>query len=79
MLEKMQADPIGHMARVMMDEDADRRLRFDAAKELAQYIAPKRRAIEVQEFTEPQQVVFEVVYVGADGKPTNHGAAKGSS
>ncbi len=47
LLEEMKAAPIGHMARLMMDEDADARLRFDAAKELAQYVYPKRRAIEI--------------------------------
>jgi hypothetical protein len=35
------------MARLAMEEDADRSLRFQAFKELAQYIYPKRKAIEV--------------------------------
>ena len=47
LLKKMKADPLAHMARLMKDPKADRRLRFDAAKELAQYVAPKRKAIEL--------------------------------
>ena len=39
-LEEMSAGQIGHVARVMMDKNGDACLRFDAAKELAQYIAP---------------------------------------
>ena len=47
MLEKKEASPLGYMADVMMDEEADPHLRFAAAKELAQYVAAKRKSIEI--------------------------------
>ena len=69
LLEEMKASPIGHMARLMLDEDADPRLRFDAAKELAGYIAPKRKAIEITGGDgEPlQPFVAEIRLVRPDG------------
>ena len=47
MLKRMKADPLAHMARLMKNPKVDPRLRFDAAKELAQYVAPKRKALEI--------------------------------
>ncbi len=47
--EKLAAigcDPIQAMARLAMDESEPSALRFAALKELAAYIAPKRKAIE---------------------------------
>jgi len=61
MLEHKGADPLGFMADLILDEDADRQLRFNAAKELAQYVAPKRKAIELTgEGSRP--VTLRVVY-----------------
>ncbi len=69
LLEKMEAEPIGHMAHLMMDEEADPKMRFDAAKELAQYVYPKRRALEVTGGDgEPlQPFVAEIRLVRPDG------------
>ncbi len=46
-LEVMGCDPIAGMARIAMDESADLGIRAQMYKELAQYVAPKRKAIEV--------------------------------
>jgi hypothetical protein len=46
-LKALGCDPIEGMAQLAMDEGADRSLRFQAFKELAQYIHPKRKAIEI--------------------------------
>jgi hypothetical protein len=42
----MGADPHRYMAEVMLNTDLPHALRFQAARELAQYLAPKRKAIE---------------------------------
>jgi hypothetical protein len=77
LLDRMEADPIGHMATLMLDESADRELRFRAAKELAQYVAPKRKAIELTtEESHKGLPVMEVRYVGTNGKHVN-GSANG--
>ncbi len=47
-LEALGCDPIEGMARIAMDENTEPNLRAQMYKELAQYIAPKRRAMEVQ-------------------------------
>ena len=45
-------------------------MRFDCAKELAQYIAPKRKAIEVSEESREGVAVIQVHWVRPDdGKP----------
>jgi hypothetical protein len=46
-LEALDRDPIEGMARVAMDESQPIRLRAQMYKELAQYVAPKRKAVEV--------------------------------
>lgn len=48
-LLKMKCDPIEIMAKVALGKISgeDAGLKFAAAKELAQYIAPKRRSIEI--------------------------------
>ncbi len=51
-LERMEAlgcDPLEIMARIAIDINEDINLRFNAAKELAQYIAPKRRSVEMSD------------------------------
>jgi hypothetical protein len=40
-------DPLVFLAHVAQDEEADQALRVSAAKELACYIYPKRKALEV--------------------------------
>ena len=46
-LAALGCDPIEGMARIAMDEQAELGLRAQMYKELAQYIASKRKAIEV--------------------------------
>jgi hypothetical protein len=43
----MGCDPIAGMAAIAMDEKQDIGLRAQMFKELAQYVAPKRKAIEM--------------------------------
>ena len=46
-LDQLGCDPIEALANISMDASNTPELRFQANKELAQYIAPKRRAIEM--------------------------------
>ena len=46
-LETLGCDPIEGMARIAMDENAELGLRAQMYRELAHYIAPKRKAMEV--------------------------------
>ena len=46
--EALGCDPIEGMARIAMDERADLSIRAQMYKELAQYTAPKRKAVEMQ-------------------------------
>ena len=46
-LEHLGCDPIAGMARIAMDETVELGIRAQMFKELAQYVAPKRKAIEV--------------------------------
>ena len=46
-LEKLDCDPIEALAMIAKDTNNTAELRFQANKELAQYIAPKRRAVEM--------------------------------
>ena len=46
-LEEMGCDPIEAMASIVMDVNHPPELRLSAAKELAQYYAPKKKSIEV--------------------------------
>jgi hypothetical protein len=45
-LEALGCDPIGGMARIAMDETVELSIRAQMYKELAQYVAPKRKALE---------------------------------
>lgn len=50
-IERLQAlgrDPIEGMAKLAMDETIDLSIRAQMYKELAQYVAPKRKAVEMQ-------------------------------
>ena len=47
-LEALGCDPIEGMAMIAMDEKAELTLRAQMFKELAQYIAPKRKAVEMK-------------------------------
>ena len=46
-LEALDCDPIEALAMIAKDTNNTAELRFQANKELAQYIAPKRRAVEM--------------------------------
>jgi hypothetical protein len=46
-LEALGCDPIEGMAKIAMDEKAELSLRAQMYKELAQYVAPKRKAVEI--------------------------------
>lgn len=46
LLAEMDCDPIEGMARIAMDESVELPLRASMLKELAQYVAPKRKAVE---------------------------------
>ena len=46
LLSELYCDPIEGMARIAMDESVELPLRASMLKELAQYVAPKRKAIE---------------------------------
>ena len=45
-LKSLNCDPIEGLARIALDSEEES-LRLQANKELAQYIAPKRKAVEV--------------------------------
>jgi hypothetical protein len=47
-LGALGCDPIEGMARIAMDENADLSIRAQMYKELAQYVAPKRKAVEMK-------------------------------
>ena len=46
-LEELGCDPIEALANISMDNSNTPELRFQANKELAQYVAPKIKAIEM--------------------------------
>lgn len=46
-LAALGLDPILAMAQLAMDANEPSSLRFAALKELAQYVAPKRKAVEI--------------------------------
>ena len=46
-LEELGCDPIEALANISMDTSNTPELRFQANKELAQYVSPKRKAIEM--------------------------------
>lgn len=46
-LEQLNCDPIEGMAMIANDTSLDHGLRLAAFKELAQYVAPKRKAVDV--------------------------------
>jgi hypothetical protein len=45
-LEELGCDPIEGMAKIAMDKNTELSFRAQMYKELAQYVAPKRKAIE---------------------------------
>ena len=47
-LDALGCDPIEGMARIAMDETAELSIRAQMYKELAQYVASKRKAVEMK-------------------------------
>ena len=47
-LEALGCDPIEGMARIAMDDTVELSIRAQMFKELAQYVAPKRKALDMQ-------------------------------
>lgn len=47
-LAALNCDPIEGMATIAADPTASQELKFQAFKELAQYVAPKRKAVEME-------------------------------
>ncbi len=47
-LDALGCDPIEGMARIAMDEKVEMSIRAQMYKELAQYVASKRKAVEIQ-------------------------------
>tara|TARA_S200002703_G_scaffold38836_1_gene34059 strand:- start:141 stop:440 length:300 start_codon:yes stop_codon:yes gene_type:complete len=46
-LDELNCDPIEGMAMIVNDTSLDHGLRLQAMKELAQYVAPKRKAVDI--------------------------------
>lgn len=46
-LKELNCDPIEALANIAQDPNNTPELRFQANKELAQYVAPKRKAVEL--------------------------------
>ena len=80
LLDEMTCDPVGIMAEMAMNPKTPAKLRFLCAKELAQYIAPKRKAIEVT--GDPDLIdrpLIEVRWIEPANVPAGSGhAANGS-
>ncbi|RLW63582.1 MAG: hypothetical protein B6D73_15185 [gamma proteobacterium symbiont of Stewartia floridana] len=55
--------PVLAMAEIANDEEAPRELRFQAHKEVSQYIEPKRKALEVSQ-GKGEPFVFNMVFDG---------------
>ena len=81
LLDEMKCNPVGIMAEMAMNPKTPVKLRFLCAKELAQYIAPKRKAIEVTGLEDgvAGRPVIEVHWIEpADVTSGNGHAANGS-
>ena len=62
-LEELGCDPLEGMAKIAMDESIEVNIRLTAYKELAQYLYPKRKAIEVVQEQEDEQPESIQIYV----------------
>ena len=68
LLDQMGCDPIEGMARIAMDVDNPVEIRARMYAELAQYIAPKRKSIEMGN-GDADRVIFNI---GIDRRATAH-------
>jgi hypothetical protein len=71
-LEALGCDPIEGMAQIAMDERAELSIRAQMYKELAQYVAPKRKAVEMKTEAEISLVdVIRSIEERRDQEPTS--------
>ena len=68
-LEALGCDPIEGMARIAMDKDAPLELRGRMYSELAQYVACKRKAVEV---TQPDDKIIFKLNIGGNRGSSVH-------
>ena len=76
-LEELNCDPIGYMAKVMMDEEAHPQVRFNAARELASYVAAKRKAVEITAEDSQPDIPLIRVHWGRSDESSADGHANG--
>jgi hypothetical protein len=67
-LEEVGADPFRVMGEICADETSPKEIRLSAAKELATYIAPKRRAVDNEGKSADGLVVQIVKFGNGDDK-----------
>ena len=60
LLQSLGCDPIEGMARIAMDASNSLELRARMYVELAQYVAPKRKAVVLSSTAQDRQVVFNI-------------------
>jgi hypothetical protein len=59
-LEALGCDPIEGMARLALDQANPPELRARMYSELAQYVAPKRKSVDLSSSTGDREVVFNI-------------------
>ena len=75
LLDEMKCNPVGIIAAIAMNPKTPAKLRFLCAKELAQYIAPRLKAIEVRaEDSETGIRLIQVNWGRSDGPSVNEHA-----
>lgn len=67
-LAELSCDPIKEMARLAQDAATPLSLRAMLFRELAQYVAPKCRAVEINDGEENIPLSVTVRFIGPDGK-----------
>lgn len=66
LLDDLNCNPIEGMARIAENEEHDISIRFSAYRELAQYVAPKRRSIDISASVEVLSHEEALAYLEAD-------------
>ena len=66
LLEQLGCDPITGMATIAMDEAAPVKVRAAMFKELAQYVAPKRKAVELSGEADSEPAKLEICWARRD-------------
>tara|TARA_Y100001937_G_scaffold111919_1_gene159014 strand:- start:543 stop:845 length:303 start_codon:yes stop_codon:yes gene_type:complete len=70
-LEELNCDPIEGMAMIMNDTSLDHSLRLAAMKELAQYVAPKRKAVDIDATVDGSVNIQVVKFADLDDSDTS--------